>query len=1228
MSAYGISSDALRSVFPFHLVVDRALRLVQVGDALARICPEFVVGLSMAERVRLIRPDVPLAFDDLLARRRALFVIELLPMRLPLRGQLLPADDGEHLTFLCSPWITKTEQLATFGLALTDFPTHEPIADYLFLLQSQATALQEAQTLAARLETQAHTLRDTNAALEEKESMLRAVLDTAADGIVSIDADGIIRAFSAAASGIFGYAPGDVIGQPVDVVLTLPERPDSVPARFEAAMRGGREMVGRRPDGSPLPVHVALSEITLGADRLYAATIRDLTAEREVAANLSATERRLSQTLDALRAGVWELDAVTGETRWSSQQYTLLGYRPDEVPASPDAFFERVHPDDQPTAAAELRRVLATAGEFEYEWRVVLPDGGTRWLRNLGAALADDAGRVRLVSGLSLDITDRRRAEIERDAERERSERIAAAQFAVAGVLAETSDLHEAIPRIMAALCTFLHWDWSALWVPRGDALECEFTWARRGAQHDAFREESSRTRFTRGSGLPGRVWRDGEPAWIADVQKEAGDPRRGTALDAGLRSAFALPVLSRGVVIGVLEFFSAEARERDVPMLTTLSALSTQLGDFMERLDGERRLRASEERMRLIVDTSLDGVISMDEDGVVTLWSPQATAIFGWTAQEAVGRDLGELIVPQRLREAHNRGLAQFVASGRRRNVGRRIEVPACHKDGHEFPIELAIGTADTQQVDADTATDVVQRRIFSAFVRDITARRQAEADLRRAKDEAEAASRARAEFLAMMSHELRTPLHGVIGMLDLLRETRLDGEQQRQIDVARRSAKSLVAITNDILDFSKIAAGRLVIEPHPFDLGRLVDEIAATFRPQAEAAGVEVRVEFPDGRLRGVTGDSVRVGQILTNLVGNAVKFTERGEVVLTLTRLRRGDVELPEVQCLVRDTGVGIPADKREVIFDAFAQAEATTTRKYGGTGLGLPISARLAEAMAGQLTLAATSTHGSTFALILPLPACLLQEEQASQEHASLPAGARVLLVEDHLINQEIASSMLTSLGCAVTVAADGTEAVDAVMRESFDLVFMDCLMPTMDGFEATRRIRALGHTQLPILAMTASAFPEDRARCFEAGMNDHLTKPLLDGALKRALAQWLPRPTLPVLDETRVQQAVQLATATMVGWGTFVDRFVGDAEQAIDRLDRALEEGTVEALRAEAHALRRSSATVAALRLEAACADLEQACHDDDADGLARRVASVSAELDSAVEALRAVATSC
>ncbi|MCU0758275.1 MAG: ATP-binding protein [Steroidobacteraceae bacterium] len=399
---------------------------------------------------------------------------------------------------------------------------------------------------------------------------------------------------------------------------------------------------------------------------------------------------------------------------------------------------------------------------------------------------------------------------------------------------------------------------------------------------------------------------------------------------------------------------------------------------------------------------------------------------------------------------------------------------------------------------------------------------------ELQASNEAAQAASRAKSAFLATMSHELRTPMNGVVGMTELLLNGRLPPAQQRRsVEVIRRSALSLLQILNDILDFSKIEAGQLETESVPFDLRKSAEQALSLLQPQAESKGLALRTEWPDELPTAVIGDPTRFAQILTNLVGNALKFTARGHVTLRASLLEARDPAL-RLRFEVEDTGVGIPADALPRLFQSFTQSDSSITRKYGGTGLGLAIVRRLCELMHGECGVHSEPGRGSTFWFTLalqqdphggrgPAPAAtglfpvLRPRGDAARGGDALP---NVLLVEDNPVNQEVTLGMLELIGARATVAGDGRRAVELLARpHDFDLVLMDCQMPEMDGLEATRRTRAherpLG-LRVPIVALTANAMLGDRERCLEAGMDDFLSKPFRLRELASALERWCPR----------------------------------------------------------------------------------------------------------------------
>jgi signal transduction histidine kinase/ActR/RegA family two-component response regulator len=404
---------------------------------------------------------------------------------------------------------------------------------------------------------------------------------------------------------------------------------------------------------------------------------------------------------------------------------------------------------------------------------------------------------------------------------------------------------------------------------------------------------------------------------------------------------------------------------------------------------------------------------------------------------------------------------------------------------------------------------------------VRLADAKQQAEMHAQRA----EAASKAKSDFLAMMSHEIRTPMNGVLGFANLLLETPLNAEQRDFVQSVRSSGDLLLTIINDVLDYSKIEAGRMTVECIAFNLRSMCDEVPAILRVMAANRGLEMRLDYDATLPPYIQGDPLRIRQVLLNLASNAVKFTERGTVRIEVSRMGESQLKVS-----VTDSGIGISEEQLNRMFVRFTQADSSTTRRYGGTGLGLAISKTLVELMGGTIGVTSQPGVGSTFWFTLPLVATVdsAADAQVPNPAPSIAAagavaapdvgiaahtgGDRLLLVEDNFVNQRVAVYMLTKLGYRVDVAVHGREAIDMLGKFAYDLVLMDCQMPEMDGFEAARTIRdrssaVLDH-DVPVIAMTANAFPEDRARALASGMNDFLAKPVDRSVLAAMLAKWL------------------------------------------------------------------------------------------------------------------------
>jgi two-component system sensor histidine kinase/response regulator len=533
----------------------------------------------------------------------------------------------------------------------------------------------------------------------------------------------------------------------------------------------------------------------------------------------------------------------------------------------------------------------------------------------------------------------------------------------------------------------------------------------------------------------------------------------------------------------------------------------------------------------RQILESALDAFVGMDSNGLITDWNVQAEIIFGWLRSEATGQILSKMIIPERYRDAHERGLRHFFASGEGPVLNKRIEISALHRDGREFPVELTI-----------SAISGGGTHCFVAFVRDITERKRSEQELLAAKEAAEELNRAKSQFLANMSHEIRTPMNGILGMTELVLDTVLTVEQREHLGLVRLSAESLLSIINDVLDFSKIEAGKMELELIPFDLRESLGETMMALSFRAHEKGLELVYEVQPEVPEALLGDPGRIRQILVNLVGNAIKFTEHGEIFVCVDEQSTG-LGAATLHFAVKDTGVGIPVEKQEKIFDAFSQADGSMTRKYGGTGLGLTICLRLVEVMGGRVWLESQTGQGSTFHFTVQLA---VQDSASNRRLPLQPEQLRdlpALIVDDNFTNRRVLSGMLTRWGMRPTSVEGGRAALQALeiaksTGHPFPLMLLDGQMPDMDGFALAEQIQKdPGLIAVTIMMLTSAGHLGDAARCRELGISAYLLKPirqaqLLDGICQvlneGSTAKDMPLVTRHTLQENKHRSRILLA----------------------------------------------------------------------------------------------------
>ena len=933
--------------------------------------------------------------------------------------------------------------------------------------------------------------REAEAALRESEGRLRFTLDATQVGQWDLDlvtgrADRTLRHDE-----IFGYA--SLLPEwTYDLFLNRHVHPDdraAVDRAFKEATASGREWEFEcrvaRADGEARWIW-AKGGVYLrdggGRPLRMLGLVTDITARKRAEEEQGASEGRLRGS-EALKAalletaldGVVTIDHEDRIAEFNPAAERIFGHRRTDVLGRPMAEL-LVPPSLREAHYAGMARYLATGVgpvlNRRIEVTALRADGSEVPIE---LAIVPTASAPPLFTAHVRDISERH----ERDRRR-------AVRLEVTQILAETGPFGEAVVRRLRAVCEGLGWQVGNLWVVDRDGaadgddpvLRLRQTWRTADAACPRFEAASRTTVFRRGEGLPGRVWEEGRPLTIQDVADDALFPRARLAAEEGLHGAIAFPVVAKGEVAGVVEFFRREVRAADDDLLETFASVGTQVGQFFERRRAEEELRESEERFRATFDQAAVGVALVGMDNRTQWVNPGLRSMLGYAEEEMREKTFVDVTHPDDL-ETDFKMMRRLLTG----------ETPSCrfdkrylHKDG-----SVVWGDLTVTLVRAADGTP----KYGVAVVVDIT-------DRRRAEDELVEANRRKDEFLAMLAHELRNPLAPIRSGLDLLKISEVEPDV---VDLMSGQVGHLVRLVDDLLDVSRILRGRVELKRQTVGLSDVVRRAVETVRPMVEAEGQVLSVSLPDGPVW-LDADPVRLTQVVSNLLNNASKYTEPGgRIALSAVREDGGAV------VRVSDTGIGIDAALLPHVFDLFTQSERTIDRSQGGLGIGLTVVKNLVEMHGGNVSVRSEGPgKGSEFAVRLPVVETAASVAGGDGDGPAAD-GRSILVVDDNVPGAKLLGRLLEKLGRhRVHLVHDGEAALEAVERLRPDLVLLDIGLPKLDGYEVARRLRERSEFRdVLLVALTGYGTAEDRRRSIEAGFDDHLTKPPGVDLLRKVLA---------------------------------------------------------------------------------------------------------------------------
>ncbi len=918
--------------------------------------------------------------------------------------------------------------------------------------------------------------RKAEAKLRESEERFKTIFNSANDAIINIDINGMVVDANEKAFELFGYNPEEVLGENfAKFTFMKPEDMEKAINIFNDVMSGQpaqmQELQIYRRDGTPVYVEANARLVRQGGKiRGLLNILRDITERKRAEKALKESEAMLVNAQRVARLGTWHLDFTTNKLSWSDELYRLCKRTKEEGPIEFDNWVELIHPDDMESVSKWFQNAVDIGVEYSLDSRLICTDGEIRYIHSEVEVRRDEAGNPIGVLGTALDITKRKKAEEALIESEERFKMI----FENANDVIVYVDISGIIIDANAKIEAFGY--------TRDEVIGRNFT------EFKIFNPDELR-RSTR---------------CMEDT------------LAGEQNNMLEFEIYNKEKKMLFVEVNSKLIYEDDKP-----KGIINIIRDITERRKSEAALRESEEKFKTIFENANDEILYVDMEGVVIDVNDRVKDIFGWEREECIGKDFLHFnaLGPEGLQQCS--GLISNLMEGK---TGHTLDVEAFKKDGSQIFVEVNAKIIERD----DTLRGIV------IIIRDVTERKQADEAIRKARDElelrveertaelkmanmelqaakeaADISTKAKSEFLANMSHEIRTPLNAIIGMADLLMGAGITRKQHKYLKIISSSSLSLLEIINDILDFSKIDAGRLVLDSLPFSPRELVEEVADMFLAKGLEKELELIVDVKSDVPERLLSDPFRMRQVLLNLTSNAFKFTSEGEICISVEKLS-GENDLVELVFTVRDTGIGLDHKQKESLFDAFIQADGSTTRKYGGTGLGLSISRKIVNIMGGEIWVESEQGKGSSFSF----KAMFKRIAGPSRVKYVVPEelkDIKVLIVDDNLTTLLIMKRYVESFGLSAETAESAEEALEKYSQtkegERFGLILMDIRMGGIDGITASEKIiNDTRQVSPPIIVITAYGHEQEIYRAKEAGVKTILVKPVRASMLYSAIME--------------------------------------------------------------------------------------------------------------------------